>query len=1095
MRLWVAMVLIAGNIVAQNNNLPCIDQPRILAGYSLATPGQITIVWPTNVNRLYLDIWRRQFTNDARYWSSWTTHLFTTNGTGVTNAGQFVDTGVSDGIHYEYQIEAASVTNVCGTNAPYGNYAVQYISTGTHAPLQDDRGNLILLVESGIAGSIMSDLTNLVNDLVGDGYHLFQHYYPRGSVYLDPTWASTVVSIKTQITNDYNTNPSNRWSIMIVGHIPVPFSGDSSPGSHPNNIGAHPADWYYASGINPAFWTDTVVNDSTSDFTNNFNVPGDGKFDTNNAPDFPFARIGRVDFANMPVFGKTEAQLLSQYLQRDHSYRLKGFVPSGTMTWTTNVTPASQSTDAYEAIDTASSFAGVSDPVVQASWLDWATNSAQSTTFGICRSSGGYDVNHSLGYASNFANASGLFSVFNRSFGSYYGDWDSTYHSNAFLQAPLCANGYALTHAYLENQMPEDSTDMGEPVGQTMFTMAGNNYATFAARYLQSLYIFGGTTNATTFAVRNYESLMGDPTLVLRVAAPPTNVQVRTSGPSGNNRVVYWLGPLGESGVVGYHVYRAPPTNLNQWVRLTSVPQGAPFIDSTAAGSNYTYWVRTVKLQSSVNRSYYVASEASFSSGLTGTSYFVAKTGSDSNPGSDSQPFLTVQKGLTSAHAGDSVTVSSGTYSEDPSTANNGPVILDGQGVATIRSLLVLNPSYEVINCTFSGRSSGYEIFVEKGAHYGFFSNNIIDGLYNTSIFEGMKWDNPIPGTETPYGGNVASGWMVVSNLFIHNSGTVCVQAYGDTNIFWGNTMQDGDQVDQWHVWGRNSLISHNYATNNFKPGSVNGNHPDFYQIGGENGAGASNIVLECNTCINLQGDSQLFTLEGHDCVNDTDIVFRNNQFIYVGCKGTSSMQRTRVYNNLFVDCINSNSTDLVLVFTTETNGVTYTNFQASSAHGGQCFNNIFLRCAATNGGQFAAYKFETFLTNIASDFNYRAGTNYSAMAIDPGRHPVGDPCNCWSFQTWWENHGLNGGSPSMNNESAHDYRVGTNSILYAVGTNLFNQFTTDALGNARPASGNWTIGPFEAATVVNPTPPPPPPGNFATLRANIIRVGTLIVK
>jgi len=50
--------------------------------------------------------------------------------------------------------------------------------------------------------------------------------------------------------------------------------------------------------------------------------------------------------------------------------------------------------------------------------------------------------------------------------------------------------------------------------------------------------------------------------------------------------------------------------------------------------------------------------------------YYVAKNGSDSNPGSESQPWLTIQKAADTMVAGDTVYVKAGTYTEQVTPQN-----------------------------------------------------------------------------------------------------------------------------------------------------------------------------------------------------------------------------------------------------------------------------------------------------------------------------------------------------------------------------------------------------------------------------------------
>ena len=55
-----------------------------------------------------------------------------------------------------------------------------------------------------------------------------------------------------------------------------------------------------------------------------------------------------------------------------------------------------------------------------------------------------------------------------------------------------------------------------------------------------------------------------------------------------------------------------------------------------------------------------------------GTTYYVAKTGSDSNPGTEAQPWLTIQKAANTMVAGDTVYIKQGTYTEQVIPQNSG---------------------------------------------------------------------------------------------------------------------------------------------------------------------------------------------------------------------------------------------------------------------------------------------------------------------------------------------------------------------------------------------------------------------------------------
>ncbi len=86
-----------------------------------------------------------------------------------------------------------------------------------------------------------------------------------------------------------------------------------------------------------------------------------------------------------------------------------------------------------------------------------------------------------------------------------------------------------------------------------------------------------------------------------------------------------------------------------------------------------------------------------FSSVFSQTNWYVATNGNNNNPGTESQPFLTIQKGVDMAQAGDVVFVKAGTYNEEVSVKNSGTagnpvklmaypgdelqVIIDGSGI------------------------------------------------------------------------------------------------------------------------------------------------------------------------------------------------------------------------------------------------------------------------------------------------------------------------------------------------------------------------------------------------------------------------------
>jgi hypothetical protein len=94
--------------------------------------------------------------------------------------------------------------------------------------------------------------------------------------------------------------------------------------------------------------------------------------------------------------------------------------------------------------------------------------------------------------------------------------------------------------------------------------------------------------------------------------------------------------------------------------------------------------------------------------------YYVAKTGSDSNSGSASAPWLTIGHAALEAHAGATVYVEAGTYKESVTFANSGtasaPIVFNGEGVAIVDGTGVsccTSPSFASSNGFIGGNTQG----------------------------------------------------------------------------------------------------------------------------------------------------------------------------------------------------------------------------------------------------------------------------------------------------------------------------------------------------------------------------------------------------
>lgn len=435
-----------------------------------------------------------------------------------------------------------------------------------------------------------------------------------------------------------------------------------------------------------------------------------------------------------------------------------------------------------------------------------------------------------------------------------------------------------------------------------------------------------------------------------------------------------------------------------------------------------------------------------------GSNYYVSTNGLDSNPGTSELPFLTVQKGVNTAIAGDRIFVNEGIYLQDVNTAHNGssgsPIILDGQNVSTLRSINIQNQYIYLINITIAGKTNWFNslIYMNRGAHHCIISNDVIDGNYTTNVYP-MTWNGP---STVPFGDDAASDVLVISNTFKRGLACPMVSVYGDYNVVYGNRLIDGDVVDWFRLWGRSNHIAANLCSNNIASGSEN--HPDFIQTFGLGGIGSRWNIIESNTVIANYGYVQICMMESQGETEIGDWTFRNNLFIGVPLKGTIIPPNVSFYNNIFIKCsTNSDGGGHVLYFGT---------VGSDSSHNSHVINNIFLDCgdSRTNVGW---YYFQTNLTNVSADYNYVGKLGYNPVALDSLHRAIGDPGG-WDYlcMVWWEPHGINGGNPMLLNESESNLHLGQNSPLIGAATNLNSLFTTDFEGFTRGDS--WDIGPLE---------------------------------
>ena len=135
-----------------------------------------------------------------------------------------------------------------------------YILSGIEVPAIHNRGNVLVVVEKLIADSITTELYSYYRDLAADGWNVF-------SITVSKT--DSIQKVKRSI-KAMNNQIGGIKSLVIVGHVPVPYSGNFAPDGHSDHSGVWPTDAYYT--IDYDQWADAITKVSGITRTENQNL-------------------------------------------------------------------------------------------------------------------------------------------------------------------------------------------------------------------------------------------------------------------------------------------------------------------------------------------------------------------------------------------------------------------------------------------------------------------------------------------------------------------------------------------------------------------------------------------------------------------------------------------------------------------------------------------------------------------------------------------------------------------------------------------------------------------------------------------------------
>jgi hypothetical protein len=300
----------------------------------------------------------------------------------------------------------------------------------------------------------------------------------------------------------------------------------------------------------------------------------------------------------------------------------------------------------------------------------------------------------------------------------------------------------------------------------------------------------------------------------------------------------------------------------------------------------------------------------SISLAQTGSTFYVSKTGKDTNSGSFTAPWLTIQHAASTATAGATVFVEAGVYNEsvnfpasgtasDPITFANYPgqtAIIDGTGLGVTGTqglINIVNQSYITLNgfeirnyTTGSASKTPAGIWVTGSGTGAQLLNNIVHNITTTAEKSGNAFGIAVYGTSsTPITNITISGnqlyslktgqsesmnvdgnvtYFTISNNIVHDNDNIGIDAIG----FEGVGPTGSDQA-------KYGLVSGNTVYN--ISGIHNPGEGNSYDANGLYCDGCADVIFERNTIYNC--DIAMEAASEHKGHSSSYVTIRNNVF------------------------------------------------------------------------------------------------------------------------------------------------------------------------------------------------------------------------
>lgn len=700
-------------------------------------------------------------TKDAYQWNSFKT-LATTDST-------FSDT-ILTGQAYEYMVEKNS--------GPDGWAVYGYIYAGNQYPAVTDRGIVLIIADSTHKSFLENDIRTYRNDLIGDGWTTVLKYFSP---------SSTITQIKSYIYNQYSANPTRVKSVVLVGNLAVPFSGDfsasgySPPDGHttssgpPSHEGAWSTDLYYADMIN-LNWPDSTVNNTNGYRPANKNVPNDGKFDVTELLNILQLQVGRIDLSDMTEFkydvpdsNNIERELLKRYFQKNHTFRHKQVTIQERSIYATSFADVFSSGFINEHWPSTSyrnmtPMFGSHVTTKTTTYLN--TLNSNSYLWSFAFGAGNYNQNNAVGYSLNLASSSQqIRSVFAGYLSSYCADFDT---ANNFLKAALASKGNILNTFWCGRpSWYFHHMALGETIGYSSMRTQSNYDSAMSSLYSINYPLYP-TAAYSGYSI--HSNLLGDPTVRLQPVIPATNFIARQD--SCDFRFKLTWDASTDTAVHTYYIYRSK--HIDSVFTLLGTTLNTNYTDSTPLTGDNVYMLRGSKLQVTGSGSYYNMFQGLFDTANT-NDYLVptALAGPDTSVCQNSYLRIgvkstnnssTTYSWTPSAGASDTATI------QAVSSGDRILVAIDTMSGCTVRDTMTLSVITGPVSETISATTN----FCNDSVFWSCSNNNGAAFEYSWQFSSGNPFDSSGLGLINPGLVTYGSAGSFATSLVIRDTSTNC---------------------------------------------------------------------------------------------------------------------------------------------------------------------------------------------------------------------------------------------------------------------------------------------------------------------------------